>query len=31
LNILEGGWAVNWLYGGLSGEDMDQYPPTTAR
>jgi hypothetical protein len=31
LNILESGWAVNWLQGGPSEEDMDQYPPTTAR
>ena len=31
LNILESGWAVNWLHGGPSEEDMDQYPPTTAK
>jgi hypothetical protein len=31
LNILESGWAVNWLHGGPSPEDMDQYPPTTAK
>ena len=31
LNILESGWAVNWVDGGPSEEDMDQYPPTTAR
>jgi hypothetical protein len=31
LNILEGGWAVNWVHGGPSEEDMDQFPPTTAR
>jgi hypothetical protein len=31
LNILESGWPVNWLHGGPSEEDMDQFPPTTAR
>jgi hypothetical protein len=31
LNILESGWAVNWLHGGPSEEDIDQYPPTTAK
>jgi hypothetical protein len=31
LNILESGWAVNWVRGGPSEEDMDQFPPTTAR
>ena len=31
LNILESGWAVNWLHGGPSVDDLDQYPPTTAK
>ena len=28
-NILESGWVVNWLKGGPSKEDLDQYPPAT--
>jgi quercetin dioxygenase-like cupin family protein len=31
LNILESGWVVNWLKGGPSKEDLDQYPPAKAR
>lgn len=27
LNMLESGWEVNWLHGGPSVEDADQYPP----
>ncbi len=27
LNILESGWVVNWLHGGPSKDDLDQYPP----
>ena len=27
VNILESGWVVNWLKGGPSIEDLDQYPP----
>lgn len=26
-NILESGWVVDWLNGGPSAEDIDQYPP----
>lgn len=29
-NILESGWVVNWLHGGPSAEDIDQYPPQVA-
>lgn len=31
LNILESGWVVNWLKGGPSKEDLDQYPPAAPR
>jgi hypothetical protein len=30
LNIEESGWVVNWLHGGPSAEDADQYPPHEA-
>lgn len=26
-NILESGWVVNWLHGGPSADDINQYPP----
>lgn len=26
-NILESGWVVDWINGGPSAEDVDQYPP----
>ncbi|MGO4809333.1 hypothetical protein AB4156_06955 [Cupriavidus sp. 2MCAB6] len=31
LNILESGWVVNWLHGGPSPEDANQYPPAAAQ
>ena len=30
VNILESGWVVNWLKGGPSIDDLDQYPPVKA-
>ena len=31
LNILESGWKVDWVHGGPSEEDIDKYPPPSAK
>jgi hypothetical protein len=31
LNILESGWVVNWLHGGPSADDANEYPPVRSK